>query len=414
MTDQNPQNNTTLKAAQLREQEGLKALRDGDRDRARENFRKAAVNYLKGADLEGGVRCLAETGELTSSLGQLLGNYDPNRVVALVRNHLRTGFDFSLCSLAAANVSGDMKHLLVGDILLRDATRLVPEKAVLALKGAGLAMSWKEDKDAALSVARTFYSLLNRWLTENDRSIKEEKLVLDSIIVLQAVIAMTDDLSLFGEIDRLQMRYLRLVKGRLEENIFVRSMFPVFIARGRKLDELMALADESAVLRRYANAYRILGREKEDTGFDSMLGGFEEKVGYLECKPDASRQLVTWAEVAEKFYDARYFMPERLSVRVISLQYQTHTQLLDMLGGVFSEAVDSFQKKDYEKSLEMFLEGIDSEGFSSLPIPCKQGAIENAARAAYEIENWDVFDRLCSRLEEDFNLKSVVQAIIED
>lgn len=408
------QNNAAMKAAQLREQEGKKALKGGDKTRAQENFCKAAANYLKTGDLEGNIRCLAECGELVSSIALLLKTFNPVKVVSTVRKYLKPGLDLGLCYLTATNVTGNVKRFSATKMLLECASNRSPEKAIHALKGAALAASWEEKPDITLSVTTILSSFLNKCLDDGCKTVDEKKLVLDSIIVLQAHAAMTDDLSLFQEIDRLQMRYVRLAGGQPEGDIFVRSFFPMFLARGQDLDELRDLANDSPTLRPYVDAYDIFAKKSKTDDFESLVRLFEEKIEALEDRPNQVHSLTTWSDVTERFYGAKYFMPELLSAKVVRHQYQEHTKRLEDLAKILSKAAHDFIKKKYKKSLTEFLNAIDSEAFLSLPTNSQRGVLENAAHAAFEIENWNTFDKLCSRLEDEYNLENVVQLIIEE
>ncbi len=413
MTQKKSSRNPHLQhAARLREQQGKQAIKDGDTARAREQFSKAASDYIGAGDLEGSVLCLAECGELVSSIALLLRTFDPVKVVSSFKKHLKTGLDLGLCYLAATNVTGDAKRFSAAKMLLQCASNVSPEKAILALKGAALAASWEERPDIALSVTTTLSSLLSKCLDGGCKAVHEKEVVLDSIIVLQAHATMTDDLSLFQEVDRLQMRYIRLTGGQPEGDVFVRSLFPMFLARGQELDELKVLANGSSTLRPYVDTYDIFATKSKIGDFESLIRVFGEKIVVYEDRPNRARSLTTWLNVAERFYGAKYFMPELLSAKVVRHQYQEHTKHLEDLANVLSKATNDFIKKKYKKSLNEFLNAIDSEFFSSLPVDSQRRVLENAARAAFEIEKWEMFDNLCSRLEDEYNLENVVQTIL--
>ncbi len=402
----------STKAAGAHEQAGQQARERGDRSLASEHLSKAGAYWVKASKLADAVRCFVAGDSLGSSVPTLLNAFDAHDVAKEIHAHLPGSSEYALCVIAAIGSSGEVGSHSAADMLLKLASAVPIDEARKVLKGAALAASWERRPDAALSIAGALASALSSDSLSQSWT-DDPTLILDQITALQAQVTLSKDLALLPVIDRLQMRYAAIRHASPLSEEFVRTLFPMFLARGQELDQLFGLAEETPGLRPYVAAYLVVDHKAGEADFGHIVGRFEEHLLSLEDQPGSDRRLTDWDDVTSRFHDARFFMPEALSALIMRHQYDEHTTRLTALADILEAATDEFLKREFEQALAQFLAATDSSAFESLPVESQQGALENAAHAAFELEKWPVLYDLCAKLETQYSTENAVQRILE-
>lgn len=392
--------NPRLMAAEMHEKAAEQSREKGDKAKAVEHWEQAANRYIEEKVFDKAIACLDNAGRLREYVIELLGVFDPDKVLAVFQ---KKGYQEELALAFLHLQSRGEEAMQVGAYenccaLAEKALKRSADQALPYLQGAMLAASWAGDDDKLIKAADL--------ATGGNITSKGQE---DRIRFLMVKIAVSGDFQLMPELSKTASS---VESARVPYNPFqIRLLAPIYLYRGIKLTALLGTMRSNRALLRYAKLYDALFAGIEAGEADKALENFFFAIEGQSDHPDPSSPLTAWEDVDRCFPNIYYAQPECLAATIVWDQVWATRAAAQELRETIAQA-KSHLKTEKQADVERLVDKITgSPLFGYLPKTLQADVYQLACTAAFRAEKWDEFDRLAVTLEESYGVKNIVRAV---
>lgn len=399
MSSQKPFN-PKLMAAEMHEKAAEQSREKGDKAKAVEHWEQAANRYIEEKVFDKAIACLDNAGRLREYVIELLGVFDPDKVLAVFQ---KKGYQEELALAFLHLQSRGEEAMQVGAYenccaLAEKALKRSADQALPYLQGAMLAASWAGDDDKLIKAADL--------ATGGNAGSKGQE---DRVRFLIVKIAVSGNFQLMPELSKTASS---VESARVPYNPFqIRLLAPIYLYRGIKLTALLGTMRSNRALLRYAKLYDALftgiGAGEASKALENFFSAIQEQSDH----PDPASPVTAWEDVDRRFPNIYYAQPECLAATILWDQVWATRAAAQELRETIAQAKSHMEAEKWADVERLVDKITGSPLFGYLPKTLQADVYQLACTAAFRAEKWDEFDRLAVTLEESYGVKNIVRVV---